>query len=85
MSTTRPGSEKTDLHAGDRVRVNREAPRRGSWSRYDGREGWVCALNHQTFPTGVTYVEIGVSFLPSAADTKRGADAWFRCDELVPA
>jgi hypothetical protein len=45
----------------------------------------VAAVNRQTFPTGVTYIEIGVSFLPSAAGTKRMADAWFRADELVPA
>jgi hypothetical protein len=84
MTTTRPGSEKTDFTVGDKVRVNREEPAKGSWGRYDGREGWVCAVNHQKFPDGNTYVELGVSFLPSAADTKRSADAWFRNDELVP-
>jgi hypothetical protein len=83
--STRPGSESTDLKVGDHVRCNRAEPPSGSWSRWEGREGYVTAVNRQTFPDGTTYVELGVSFLPSAATGKRGSDAWFRADELVPA
>jgi hypothetical protein len=82
---TRPGSETTNLKVGDRVRMNRAEPARGSWDRYDGREGYVTAVNRQTFPDGRTYVELGVSFLPNVNRTRRGSEVWFRADELVPA
>jgi hypothetical protein len=84
-TTTRPGSETTTLTVGDPVRCHREGAHSQSWSRYEGREGWVTSINHQTFPDGSTYVEVGVSFLPSAATGKRGTDTWFRADELEPA
>jgi hypothetical protein len=87
--TTRPGSETTTLQRGDLVRVQRDekvAPSRGSWSRYRGRDATVVALNRQVFPSGVTYVEVGVHFgdLPETDDLlRRAAQSWFRADELT--
>lgn len=84
-ATTRPGSEHTRLSVGDRVRANREGARTGTWARYDGREGWVAAINHQTFPNGATYVEVGVSWTRPTNRRNPAVDVWFRTDELVPA
>lgn len=82
---TRPGSEKTNLRVEDRVRCERTEAARGSWSRYEGREGTVSAINRQKFPNGSTYVEIGVSFGYSARPGQGGGVGvvWFRDDELV--
>ena len=83
-ATTRPGSESTDLTVGDAVRVNRELASTGTWERYDGREGWVAAVNTQTLRNGSrTYVEIGVSWTQPTRRRHPAADAWFRTDELV--
>ena len=87
-ATTRPGSETTTLVVGDRVRVERAEPAKGTWARYVGREGTVVSINRQTFPHGRgTYVELGVSFTlsPAASSTrvtKADAEVWFRADEL---
>lgn len=83
--TTRPGSEMTGLAIGDKVRANRESPRSGTWSAYDGREGWVASINRQRFPDGTTYVEIGVCWFQPTDWAKVSADVWFRADELVDA
>jgi hypothetical protein len=83
VTSTRPGSETTDLKVGDHVRANREMPSSGSWSRYDGRRGWVAVINHQKFPNGNTYVEIGVSWTQPTSRRHPAADSWFRADELV--
>jgi hypothetical protein len=80
--TTRPGSETTGLAVGDPVRVARSGGSTGTWSRYDGRNGWVAALTTQTFPSGVTYVEIGVSWVQPTDRRNPATDAWFRADEL---
>jgi hypothetical protein len=84
MTTTRPGSEKTTFTVGDKVRVNRERASAGSWGRYDGREGFIAAINHQKFPNGNTYVELGVSWTRPTDKRNPATDAWFRNDELVP-
>jgi hypothetical protein len=81
---TRPGSETTGLKVGDAVRVNRETASSGTWSLYDGRDGWIAAVNHQKFPDGRTYVELGVSWVQPTARRNPATDAWFRADELVP-
>ena len=78
------------MDIGDRVRCQREAPAKGTWSRYDGREGTIVSINRQTFPSGKFHVEYGVSFtIDPQATTKRVADdraeAWFLPSELVPA
>lgn len=82
-----PGSEHSDLRVGERVRVNRALPASGTWSRYDGREGWVAAVNRQRFPDGRVHVEIGVSFgrRPRPGSAGGGVDKviWFRTDEVV--
>ena len=83
-ATTRPGSESTYLHVGDKVRVHRQAPRLGTWGRYDGREGWVASINTQRFPSGVTYTEVGVTWTDAADVEKVSADVWFRTDEVHP-
>ena len=80
---TRPGSETTDLAIGAEVVVRREAARSGTWGRYDGRNAWVAVVNRQRFPSGTTYVEIGVCWARPADMAKASADAWFRADELV--
>lgn len=80
--TTRPGSEATDLEVGDAVRVARESGRSGTWGRYDGRTGYVVVVNRQTFPSGSTYVELGVSWDRPADLERASADVWFRADEL---
>ena len=81
--TTRPGSERTSLTVGTRVRVARTTRRRGTWGRYDGREGVVVALNRQRFPSGTTYVEVGVSWNPQRDLVRAAADVWLRVDEVV--
>ena len=79
--TTKPGSESTNLKVRDPVRIQRTIPATGSWKKYQGRTGWVSAINHQTFPDGSTYVEIGVSWLiPSQRNPS--TDVWFRADEV---
>jgi hypothetical protein len=83
-ATTRPGSETTSFHVGDKVRVNRTDGRSRNWGRYDGRNGWVASINTQTFPSGSTYVEIGVCWFQPANWAKVSAETWFRTDELVP-
>lgn len=80
--TTRPGSETTRLRVGTKVRVDRARASSGTWARYAGREGWVAAVNREVFPSGVTYVEIGVSWT-RPGKRKPGTDVWFRADELV--
>jgi hypothetical protein len=79
---TRPGSERTSLRVGDEVRVTRAAPPSGTWSRYQGREGWVVVLNRQRFPDGRGYVEIGVAWSRRGDIDNARADSWFRADEL---
>lgn len=74
----------TRFTVGDPVRCNRERPSSGTWSRYDGREGWVSAVNRQTFANGAVYVEIGVTWTRPTARRNPAADAWFLPDELVP-
>jgi hypothetical protein len=69
---------------GDPVRCNRERPPSGTWRRYDGREGWVAAVNTQTFTNGDVYVEIGVAWSRRRPGAGGRADAWFLPDELVP-
>ena len=81
--TARPGSETTDLVVGDNVRATRTTVSRGTWRLYDGREGWVAAVNRQTFPDGTTYVEIGVSWTQPTEQRNPAADVWFRADELA--
>jgi hypothetical protein len=78
--TTRPGSEATTLQPGDRV-VIRIARKRDPGG-YNGRTGYVATLNHQEFPDGRTYVEIGVTWYPYSDWVKASAEAWFRNDEL---
>jgi hypothetical protein len=78
--TTRPGSETTRLSVGDKVRVERQDARSGTWGRYDGREAWVTKVNRQRFPDGTRYVEIGVAW---HRGIDAGTQAWFRADELV--
>ena len=80
--TTRPGSERTVLRPGDRVRVAREAPCSGSWSRYVGRKGYVATVNTQRFPNGTRYVEVGVTWTRCADWAKASAEVWLRADEL---
>jgi hypothetical protein len=70
------------LRVGQPVHVNRERVSSGTWSRFRGRQGWVSAVNRQTFRNGATYVEIGVSWnRPNRGIAS--TDAWFRDDELV--
>jgi len=76
---TRPGSETTVLRVGDKVRAARTTPRSGTWAAYEGRQGWVTAVNRQTFPDGSTYVEIGVAW---HRGEEAGSQIWFRADEL---
>lgn len=59
-----------ELTVGTWVRCEREAPPRGTWSRYQGRVGRVAVLNGG---------EVGVSWSGRA-----GADAWFLATELCP-
>ena len=80
--TTRPGSGATDLVVGDRVRVARETGGSGTWSRYDGRTGYVATVNRQRFPDGRQYVELGVTWHRWMDWTKANAETWFRADEL---
>jgi hypothetical protein len=80
-STTRPGSEATNLAVGDAVRCRQEG-RSANWSRYAGREGWVAAVNAQAFPDGTKYVEIGVTWTSPTPKHTPSAAAWFRTDEL---
>jgi hypothetical protein len=80
--TTRPGSERTDLVVGDDVRVTLRdgcADSRG----YNGRWGRVASISTQAFPSGSTYVELGVTFGKRDNIVKAQADAWFRNDELT--
>jgi hypothetical protein len=80
--TTRPGSERTALRPGDRVRVARTAPCSGTWSAYAGRDGYVATINTHRFPRGVRYVEVGVTWSRYANWAKANAEVWFRTDEL---
>ena len=84
-STTRPGSETTDLRVGERVQAARTRASAGTWRRYDGRKGWVAAIYRQIFPTGSIYVEVGVSWVRPTDSRNPSVDAWFRADELVRA
>lgn len=81
--TTRPGAESTALKPGDRVRAARTTPRSGTWARYEGREGYVATVNAQKFPSGATYVEVGVTWTRVADWARAHAEVWFRADELV--
>ena len=82
-SMTRPGSERTGLRVGDKVSAVRSVPSRGTWVGHNGRKGWVAAVNRQRFPSGVTYVEVGVTWqAPSKGHP--ATDVWFRADELEP-
>jgi len=76
-----PGSETTDLRAGELVEAHREWDRSGIWARYEGRKGWVVSVNAETTPRG-SYVEIGVSWQWEADTAKMAAETWFRADEL---
>ena len=71
------------LRVGDKVRVERERGRSGTWGRYDGRHGWVAVVDTQTFQNGTTYTEIGVRFSQAADLERSSAEAWFRTDEVV--
>jgi hypothetical protein len=64
--TTKPGSEHTKLRPGHEVEVIS--------GRSASRQGRVTSLNRQTFPSGTTYVEIGVRLGTGTS--------WFRDDEL---
>ena len=81
-ATTQPGSETTNFTVGDAVQVRRETVSTGTWSRYDGRNGWVAAVNRQQFPSGVNYVEIGVSWTQPTDARNPATNVWFRADEL---
>lgn len=61
---------------GDRVRAEREAPARGSWSRYAGKTGWVQEVRRPG--KDKTYIEIGVKFTKS----RNKSQAWFLPEEL---
>jgi hypothetical protein len=80
--TTRPGSEYTDLKVGDEVFVYIPDARTAVSRAYHGRKGWVAVINAQTFDSGVTYVEIGVSWSLVADLARMSADTWFRADEV---
>ncbi len=71
------------LHIGDRVQCARAQPAKGTWKRYQGREGWVAALNRQTFPDGARYLEIGVNFTTRPTTRRPNADSWFLPTELT--
>lgn len=55
---------------GDRVRIHRDRPARGSWARYAGRTGTVVTVN---------LGEYGVSF----TNKDNQVDSWFLRDEVV--
>ncbi len=60
---------------GDRVRCERQAPARGTWSRFAGRTGTVVSINVSRSVNGSPDgVEIGVKF---TAGTNGQPDAWF--------
>ena len=64
---------------GDRVRCERPAPPRGSWSRFAGRTGTVITINVARSVNGSPdVIEIGVDL-----DSDGRADAWFHPDELA--
>ena len=73
-----------DLGAGTPVRAHRDGPVRGTWARYEGREGWVVTVNRQRLsnPPG-THVEVGVSWQPPSDTRNPAVDAWFAPGELV--
>lgn len=81
-STQRPGSERTELEVGDHVVCRRETGSSGTWSRYDGRDGYVVTINAEEYENGSTYVELGVAWSASSARSHPAVDAWFRADEL---
>jgi hypothetical protein len=76
--TTRPGSETTNLHPGNPIRVRRT----GDSSAHNGRTGWVAVVNTQEFPDGTLYTEIGVTWAIARDWARAAADTWFRVDEL---
>jgi hypothetical protein len=84
-ATTRPGSETTTLTVGDKVRASRTRGGTRTWAGHNGREGWVVVVNPQQFPSGTTYVEIGVTWTRPRNWKKAAAEVWFRADELTPA
>jgi hypothetical protein len=65
-----------NIHVGDRVVCNREAPAHGTWSRFAGRKGWVAVVK-------TSEGEIGVSWSRREDMTKAEADAWFLPTELL--
>jgi hypothetical protein len=57
---------------GQVVRCEREAPSRGSWAKYAGREAKVVTVSRQNREIGVTFSML-----------RHSVDAWFRPSELV--
>lgn len=63
--------ERGELRRGLRVRAEREAPARGTWPRYAGREGTVRVVDNDG--------EVGVELDGAHA----GLYSWFLPEELV--
>ena len=63
----------TRIEEGDRVRIERCPPPRGSWNRFVGRTGRV---------TTMSYGEVGVTFA-STPSAHHSPDAWFRPPEVA--
>jgi len=78
-SVDQPVASATRFRPGDLVRCERQAPPRGSWSRFAGREGVVVSVNVARSVNGSPdVVEYGVDL-----DSDGRTDAWFRPDELA--
>lgn len=73
------------LPVGSRIEISRSAPAIGTWPRYQGRRGFIVAVNKEMFPDGSQYVEYGVHFIAGGDFSKNWrADAWFKPSEIKP-
>lgn len=71
---------------GDRVRIHRDEPTKGTWKRYEGKPGVVVMLDRLSDEVGVEVGAVQARYNDRHELTyDHGRVAWFRPSELRPA